>query len=387
MRPLLRLGVPRLVLALMLVPACSSRPGAEATTHLSSGRALARAGQHEPAVRELEAALRLDPGSVEARTSIARIRLDQGRFPEARAAAAHVAGRRPGSPYAHELLGRAALALHDEPAATRELSRALELDPARRYLHVTLGRICERDGRYPEAIESYTSAIDALPGVAEPRIAKARVLLVHVPGASPPSALARAAASRLLDEARARTTVTDAQRAEIGRLSAQVDRLHAELDRPVSGILGVLRSNRAGWESGAPPALGNDSESALGALMGDEIGENFGFWGAPRGTAHVGPPTARGSLSSGAVTPIIQSYERSFRFCYEQALRRAPSLTGGVVVRLSVEPAGWTSSAVVSSSTLGDAAVAACIVESARHLMFPASPGITIVDFPVTFAH
>jgi len=463
------------LLALAALPACAPKPEAQAAEQVRAGLSLARAAQPEPAAHAFELATRHVPGHYEAWMRLARVRLDQQSFEKARAAAARFVALRASSAYAHELAGRAALGLGDEPAAVRELARALELDPGRRYLHVTLGRIHERAARYPDALAAYTVAIDALPGSAEPRIGKARVLLGHPPAsryairapsgeattARGPSAAVRDEASRLLDDARAAKAVTDAQRAEIVRLSAYIERVRAEERRRellvadtssararalsqarVIGILGMLNTHGSGSFVASPwgrdTALGNDPMSALGALQGDRIGDSFGFGGLGlrgsglggggtgegtiglgnlgtigRGggggsavgfgsgagglgglrstrstaTAQVGAPTVRGSIPSEVVARIVTRHTNVLRYCYEQGLSRNPALAGRVVVRLTVAPEGTTSSAVVSSSTLSDPAVEACITRTTQRMVFPASPGIAIVDFSVVFAH
>ena len=449
---------PLFAAALWLVPGCGPRPEAEAAAHVSSGLTLAGMGQTEAAAHELELGLRLAPRHHEAWMRLARIRLDQGRFAEARAAATQFAALRPRSPYARELLGRAALGLHDDATAARELSQALALDPGRGYLHVTLGRMHERGRRYSDAIMSYTRAMEALPGVAEPRIGYARSLLAHLPTADNAVAAVADSAGRLLDEARSAKAVTDAQRAEIVRLSAYVERLRAERDRREQrvvdgenararalaqartfGILGLLgsRGPRSGIVSpwGRDTGLGSDASGVLGGLMGDQIGDSFGYgglglrgsglggggtgegtiglgnlgtighgagggsgsgygrgaggFGRAQGTAtaRVSTPSVRGSIPSEIVGRILVRHTNELRFCYERGLVRNPTLSGRVSLRLVIAPSGTTSSATVASSTLGDATVDACLLSAARRWIFPASPGIAIVDVPVTFAH
>ena len=98
-------------------------------------------------------------------------------------------------------------------------------------------------------------------------------------------------------------------------------------------------------------------------------------------------PTVRGATSSEVVTRIFQRHLNELRFCYEQGLARDPSLAGRVVVRLTVVQDGTASNAAISGTTLGDAAVEACVARFAGRFVFPASPGIAIVDVPVIFAH
>ena len=149
-----------------------------------------------------------------------------------------------------------------------------------------------------------------------------------------------------------------------------------------AGILGVLAGHVGAWNSPTSPygqdtALGYDPMSALGALMGDQIGENFGFGGLGlRGTGRGGGGTGegtiglgnigtighgggggtgsgygrgaggfrgrdakvpsirsgkadvRGSLSKEVIRRVIQRHINEVRFCYEQELNSASRLSG-----------------------------------------------------------
>src|SRR4029079_6354978 len=64
----------------------------------------------------------------------------------------------------------------------------------------------------------------------------------------------------------------------------QMAREQAEEQAANVGAIGVLRAMTGSWNSptspyGADVALGADPMSAIGALMGDQIGSNFGFGG------------------------------------------------------------------------------------------------------------
>ena len=176
-----------------------------------------------------------------------------------------------------------------------------------------------------------------------------------------------------------------------------------------AGILGVLSQSTGAWNSPTSPygqdtALGYDPMSALGALMGDQIGENFGFGGLGlRGTGRGGGGTGegtiglgnvgtighgggggtgsgygrgaggfrgrdakvpqirsgnadvRGSLSKEVIRRVIQRHINEVRFCYEQELNSRPDLAGRVQVKFIISPSGAVQAANVESSTLGAA--------------------------------
>lgn len=208
-----------------------------------------------------------------------------------------------------------------------------------------------------------------------------------------------------------------------------------------AGILGILRQSQGAWNSPTSPygrdtALGNDPMSALGALMGDQIGENFGFGGLGlRGTGRGGGGTGegtiglgnlgtighgagggdgsgygrgaggfggraarvpqirqgnadvRGSLSKEVIKRVIRRHINEVRFCYEQELNQRPDLEGRVAIRFIIAPDGAVQSAAVAESTMGSGRVDGCIADAVRRWTFPAPDGggIVVVTYPFTF--
>jgi TonB family protein len=205
-----------------------------------------------------------------------------------------------------------------------------------------------------------------------------------------------------------------------------------------AGILGVLSQSVGAWNSPTSPygqdtALGYDPMSALGALMGDQIGENFGFGGLGlRGTGRGGGGTGegtiglgnlgtighgagggsgsgygrgaggfrgrdakvpqirsgnadvRGSLSKEVIRRVIQRHINEVRFCYEQELNQRPDLAGRVSVKFIISPSGAVQAANVENSSLGAARAEQCIAQAVRRWTFPAPDGggIVIVSYP-----
>lgn len=204
------------------------------------------------------------------------------------------------------------------------------------------------------------------------------------------------------------------------------------------GILGVLSQSTGSWNSptspyGADAALGYDPMSALGALMGDAIGENQGFGGLGlRGTGRGGGGTGegtiglgnigtighgggggsgsgygrgaggfrgrdakvpqirsgnadvRGSLSKEVIRRVIQRHINEVRFCYEQELNSRPDLSGRVQIKFIISPSGAVQAANTESSTLGSPKAETCIATAVRRWTFPAPDGggIVIVSYP-----
>ena len=205
-----------------------------------------------------------------------------------------------------------------------------------------------------------------------------------------------------------------------------------------AGILGVLSQSTGSWNSPTSPygqdtALGYDPMSALGALMGDSIGENQGFGGLGlRGTGRGGGGTGegtiglgnlgtighgggggsgsgygrgaggfrgrdakvpqirsgnadvRGSLSKEVIRRVIQRHINEVRFCYEQELNSRPDIAGRVQIKFIISPSGAVQAANVESSTLGSPKAEGCIATAVRRWTFPAPDGggIVIVSYP-----
>jgi len=205
-----------------------------------------------------------------------------------------------------------------------------------------------------------------------------------------------------------------------------------------AGIIGILKASVGAWNSPTSPygrdtALGADPMSALGALMGDQIGSNFGFGGLGlRGTGRGGGGTGegtiglgnigtighgagggtgsgygrgaggfrgreakvphirsgkadvRGSLSKEVIRRIIHRHINEVRFCYEQELNQRPDLQGRVAVKFIISPTGAVQTAASASSTIGNAKVEQCIVSAVRRWTFPSPEGggIVVVTYP-----
>ncbi|MCB9591317.1 MAG: AgmX/PglI C-terminal domain-containing protein [Sandaracinaceae bacterium] len=204
------------------------------------------------------------------------------------------------------------------------------------------------------------------------------------------------------------------------------------------GAIGVLRALTGSWNSptspyGADQALGNDPMSAIGALMGDQIGSNFGFGGLGlRGTGRGGGGTGegtiglgnlgtighgggggtgsgygrgagglrgrsarvptirtgnadvRGSLSREVIRRVIRRHINEVRFCYEQELNSRPDLEGRIMVSFIISPTGAVQSATVGNTTINNARVESCVTTAVRRWTFPAPDGggVVGVNYP-----
>jgi TonB family protein len=206
-----------------------------------------------------------------------------------------------------------------------------------------------------------------------------------------------------------------------------------------AGALGVLAQLSSAWDVpsspyASGPAVGADPTSALGALMGDSMGDSLGagglglrgtgrgaggsgrgtvglgtlgtlghgagtgsgqgygsgygagaggFRGRRSGVPHTcGPGCAvevRGSLSREAIRRVVRQHLNEVRFCYEQGLIERPDLGGRVTVSFVVSGTGSVQSASIASSTITSPRVEGCIASAVRRWTFPAPDGASVV--------
>jgi hypothetical protein len=93
-----------------------------------------------------------------------------------------------------------------------------------------------------------------------------------------------------------------------------------------------------------------------------------------------------GSLPAEAIRRVIRANFPRFRQCYDQGLKRDPSLAGSVGVRFIIDTTGAVESASLANGTLNDAAVRACVLGVYSTLSFPEPPGGKVmVTYPIDF--
>ncbi|MCU0664503.1 MAG: AgmX/PglI C-terminal domain-containing protein [Myxococcota bacterium] len=201
-----------------------------------------------------------------------------------------------------------------------------------------------------------------------------------------------------------------------------------------AGVLSYLSAANAPTSPfGRDTALGVDPENALGALMGNQVGENFGYGGLGlRGTGRGGGGTGegtiglgnlntighgggggsgsgygrgagglggrrgsapqirsgaamvKGSLSKEVIRRIVQRHINEVKFCYEKELAKRPDLAGRVAIKFIISGTGAVQTSAVAESTIGNPAVENCIAQAVQRWTFPQPEGggIVIVTYP-----
>ncbi|MBN2496362.1 MAG: energy transducer TonB [Deltaproteobacteria bacterium] len=97
-----------------------------------------------------------------------------------------------------------------------------------------------------------------------------------------------------------------------------------------------------------------------------------------RRTPAVGPAIVRS---------IVRRQLAGLRACYTDALERKPGLAGEVGLRFEIDGRGRVGSPEITRDSVGDAAMASCILEIASRLRFPERPERRVwqVDYPLRF--
>lgn len=210
------------------------------------------------------------------------------------------------------------------------------------------------------------------------------------------------------------------------------------------GAIGAVASMLGSFDAPTSPfgresAEGMDPMSAIGALMGDQIGTNYGqgglgMLGTGRGAGGTGLGTyglgtlgtmgrgsgggdgdgygtgygdgvgslrahrsrvprvitgtgadVRGSLSREAIRRVVRRNIAQVRFCYEQGLQQNPSIEGRVTVSWIISPTGAVTSTSVANTTLGSAGVESCIANAVGRWSFPSPDGGGVVGVSYPF--
>lgn len=151
---------------------------------------------------------------------------------------------------------------------------------------------------------------------------------------------------------------------------------------------------KTGPGGGKGSGIGLGGIGTIGHGAGTGTGQGYGAGGGRLGGSHQtkavkvlqGEAQVSGSLPSEVIKRIVRQNFGRIRMCYENGLKMNPALAGTVVVKFVIDRTGAVSAAAPASSTLGDAAVDACIVRTFSALSFPEPEnGIVTVSYPITF--
>ena len=101
----------------------------------------------------------------------------------------------------------------------------------------------------------------------------------------------------------------------------------------------------------------------------------------------LGDPLVLGAIPPSEIVAVLRQQQGLIRACYTEALQQNPTLSGKLVVKFYIDPAGEVSRARVKSSTLNDTAVEQCVTNHLTQMQFPKPDGggIVTVSYPLRF--
>ncbi|MEQ1504498.1 MAG: AgmX/PglI C-terminal domain-containing protein, partial [Myxococcota bacterium] len=136
-------------------------------------------------------------------------------------------------------------------------------------------------------------------------------------------------------------------------------------------------------------AEGHDGTGLVGrSHVGDGPGGNFIKKGQGAIGTVGGNPIILGALDRSLIDEVIKSHMAQIRYCYQRELQRDADLGGKLVVKFTIAKDGTVARAAAASSTLGSAAVDACVVGRFQRMQFPTPKGggIVVVSYPFLFS-
>lgn len=105
----------------------------------------------------------------------------------------------------------------------------------------------------------------------------------------------------------------------------------------------------------------------------------------PHGNVGAGM-SIQGRLPPEVIARVVRARIGTFRACYEDGLKRAPSLRGTVKVKFTIGPDGSVRSADDAGSQIASPDVVDCVRGAFRKLTFPQPEGGTVtVVYPLVF--
>jgi TonB family protein len=140
-----------------------------------------------------------------------------------------------------------------------------------------------------------------------------------------------------------------------------------------SGVAGLGSLARKEGTTGAVNEGGAVTERKVSGTVKTEHGDEIG---------------GQGEFDSNTVVQQIKTRLRAIQMCYEQQLRRNPTLAGKVSIEFTIQPRGNVTDVRVKDNTTGDAAVATCVANTVSLFRFNPGPegGSVTYSYPFVFA-
>lgn len=139
------------------------------------------------------------------------------------------------------------------------------------------------------------------------------------------------------------------------------------------GVLGIGGTGTCGGASCS--GIGSSHDRLMGTHVVKVRGPRYGV------------PTTNGHLPPEVIQRIVRQNDGRYRFCYQQALKSNPELTGRVAVKFLIARDGSVAFSADGGSDIPDAGVRQCVVSSFTQLSFPPpDSGVVTVVYPIVFS-
>lgn len=156
-----------------------------------------------------------------------------------------------------------------------------------------------------------------------------------------------------------------------------------------SGSGGELRARSGGGSGSGQAGLGGlaRKEGTTGAVGEGGAVTEKAIRGSVKNTGgdEIG---GTGEFDSALVVQTIKTRLRAIQMCYEQQLRRNPTLAGKVTIEFTIQPRGNVTDVRVKENSTNDGAVASCVADTVGRFRFNPGPegGSVSYAYPFVFA-
>jgi TonB family protein len=177
-------------------------------------------------------------------------------------------------------------------------------------------------------------------------------------------------------------------------LSSSLQSTSSESARPSRSRARNVRAGRSGGQVGDVEAT---VAGGAADLSGTAVQRSLVAIGTIGGAAEVSGGAGAEASATGGSAPgvyrstasllaVVQKYAAGIQYCYGNELKHDPSLSGKLVVAITVAASGRVTNATVTQNTVRSASLSACALSQIREWRFPAiAEGATTFQAPFVF--
>ncbi len=195
-------------------------------------------------------------------------------------------------------------------------------------------------------------------------------------------------------------------------VAKQIEDTTANIDDMLAGLTGTVpaaagsgsgsgsaRGVASGVASGVGKVEGGRAAGALSSIDGLLEGTGAGKGASSRGVARSGIDVVDDGLAtdgeaasawgrdSRSLMAVVQRYKSGVKFCYDNALKKSPNMTGKITLQMDILASGAVSNLSVVGDTLGDPGLQRCILAQVRNWRFQAIESGTVrFTLPLVFS-